>query len=182
MFSFSSTLSETAKSCNIHALRGSSLGANEKGQLPSLHVHPPSVRRSGLTLVAEHLEEATLSGRLCERKVDGTAWSWDPWRLRVGMTECGATGAGRHQMGQGCWAQVHCSLKLENRLTWAPWTQIISEKKHMQPLFSKGARSSMELLTQMCWEVPQIEASLSGGPWRTNQVLQIRSHAFALCG
>ena len=55
----------------------------------------------------------------------------------------------------------------------------------MQPLFRKGGgpRSSMVLLTQMCWEVPQIdEASLSGGPWRTNQVLQIRSNAFALCG
>ena len=41
---------------------------NEKCQTSSLHVHPPSVHRSLLTLVAELLEEATLSGRLCERK------------------------------------------------------------------------------------------------------------------
>ena len=36
----------------------------------------------------------------------------------------------------------------------------------------------------MCWEdVPQIdEASLSAGPWRINQILQIRSNACALCG
>ena len=36
----------------------------------------------------------------------------------------------------------------------------------------------------MCWqEVPHIdEASLSAGPWRINQILQIRSNAFALCG
>ena len=36
----------------------------------------------------------------------------------------------------------------------------------------------------MCWEdVPQIdEASLSAGSWRINQILQIRSHAFALSG
>ena len=42
----------------------------------------------------------------------------------------------------------------------------------------------MELLTQACWEdVPEIdEASLSAGPWRINQILQIRSNAFALCG
>ena len=41
-----------------------------------------------------------------------------------------------------------------------------------------------ELLSKMCWEdVPQIdEASLSAGPWRINQILQIRSNAFALCG
>ena len=54
----------------------------------------------------------------------------------------------------------------------------ILEKKGRRP------RSSMELLTQMCWEdVPQIdEASLSAGSWRINQILQIRCHAFALSG
>ena len=52
------------------------------------------------------------------------------------------------------------------------------EKKSRRP------RSSMEFLTQMCWEdVPQIdEASLSAGLWRINQILQIGSNAFALCG
>ena len=40
----------------------------EECQTPSSQVHPTSVRRSGLKLVAEHLEEATLSGRLCDRK------------------------------------------------------------------------------------------------------------------
>ena len=36
-----------------------------------------------------------MSGRLCERKDDGTVWSWIPWLLRRGMTERGTTGAGR---------------------------------------------------------------------------------------
>ena len=62
------------------------------------HVHPPSVRRSGLILVGELLEEATLSGRLCERKDDGTAWSWNPRLLIGGMTERGTTGAGEPQI------------------------------------------------------------------------------------
>ena len=54
---------------------------------------------------------------------------------------------------------------------------------HME-MQGRRPRSSMELLTQMCWEdVPQIdEASLSAGNWRINQILQIRSNAFALCG
>ena len=69
MFSFSIPLS--AQSCDVHALRGPSLGTNEKCQTPSSHVQLPSVHRSWLTLVPEHLEEATLSGRLCERKDDG---------------------------------------------------------------------------------------------------------------
>ena len=68
----------------------------EKCRTPSSHVHPPSVRRSGLPLVAEHLEEATLSGRLCERKRrrDGVelgsmaaeGWydgAWNDWRWRI---------------------------------------------------------------------------------------------------
>ena len=46
-FPFSIPLSETPQSCNIHALLGSSFGANEKCQT---HVHPPSVHRSGLSL------------------------------------------------------------------------------------------------------------------------------------
>ena len=38
--------------------------------------------------------------------------------------------------------------------------------------------------SSMCWEdIPQIdEASLSAGPWRIDQILHIRSNAFALCG
>ena len=72
-FSLSVPLSETAQSCDIHALRGSSFGADEKCQTASSHVHPPSGHRSGLSLVVELLKEATLSGRLCERKDDGTA-------------------------------------------------------------------------------------------------------------
>ena len=84
------------------------------------------------------------------------------------------------------WALVYYSLKPNNRLAWTPWNQIISEKKHMEPLEKTGRRprSSKELLTQMCWEdVPQIdETSLSAVPWRINQILQIRSNAFAFCG
>ena len=37
---------------------------------------------------------SSLKRRPCERKVDGTAWSWNPWLLREGMTERGTTGAG----------------------------------------------------------------------------------------
>ena len=88
--------------------------------------------------------------------------------------------------GQRYWALVYHSLKPSNRLAWSPWNQFISEKKHMEHMEKQGRRqySSMELLTQMCWEdVPQIdEASLSAGPWRINKILQIRSNAFALCG
>ena len=42
----------------------------------------------------------------------------------------------------------------------------------------------MEFFAQMCWEeVPQIaEASLSAGPWRMTEILQIRSNAFAFRG
>ena len=97
MFSLSIPLSETALSCDIHALRGSSFGADEKCQTASSHVHPQSGHRSGLSLVAELLKEATLSGRLCERKDDGTAWrresmnaegtwykgTWNDWRWRA---------------------------------------------------------------------------------------------------
>ena len=57
----------------IHALRGSSSGMSEKCHTSSLHVHPPCVHRSWFTLVAELLEEVTLSGRLCEQKDVGTA-------------------------------------------------------------------------------------------------------------
>ena len=39
------------------------------------------------------ISEVTLSGRLCERKDYGTAWSWNPWGLSVGVTACGTTGA-----------------------------------------------------------------------------------------
>ena len=52
---------------------GSGVGTNEKCQPSSLHVHPLSVHYSGSTLVVELLEEATLAGRLCERKDVGTA-------------------------------------------------------------------------------------------------------------
>ena len=76
---FSVPLSETAQSCDIHALRGSSIGANEKCQIPSSHVHPPSVHRSWLTLVVEHLRGE--SGRLWLSEQDvGTAWSGNPWQ------------------------------------------------------------------------------------------------------
>ena len=81
-------LSETAQSCDIHALRGSSFGTNEKCQTPSSHVHPPSVHRSWLTLVVEHIRGE--SGRLWLSEQDvGTAWSGNPWQLRGGMTERG---------------------------------------------------------------------------------------------
>ena len=82
-------------------------------------------------LVAELLEEATLSGRLCERKDDGIAWSGDPWQLRVGMTELGTTGAGEPQIAGV--PRVHQFLKLDGRGTtgdnihlgqtrvWLPW-------------------------------------------------------------
>ena len=67
---------------------------------------------------------------------------------------------------------------------WTPWTQIISEKEHMELLEKKGRQfsSSVEFLTQMCWEeVPQIdEASLSAGPWRISPLLHVRCNAFAL--
>ena len=70
--------------------------------------------------------------------------------------------------GQRYWALVYHSLKPNNRLAWTPWNQIISEKKHMELMEKIGRRprSSMELLTQMCWEdVPQIdEAFLSARP------------------
>ena len=71
------------------------------------------MHRSGVSLVAELLEEATLSGRLCERKDDGTAWSWNPWLLRGRMTERGTTGAGRPQI-TGV-PRVHRSLELDGR-------------------------------------------------------------------
>ena len=38
---------------------------------------------------------------------------------------------------QRYWAPVHHSLKPQTRLAWTPWTQIISEKKHME-LFGKA--------------------------------------------
>ena len=50
VFSLSIPLSETARSCDIHALRGSSFGASEKCQTSSSHVHPPSVPRSSLSV------------------------------------------------------------------------------------------------------------------------------------
>ena len=61
-------------------------------------------------LVAELLEEATLSGRLCERKDDGTAWSWNPRLLIGGMTERGTTGAGEPQITRV--PRVHRTLEL----------------------------------------------------------------------
>ena len=47
---------------------------------------------------------------------------------------------------QRYWALVYPFLKPENRLAWTPWTQIISEKKHMELLEKSGRRprSSME--------------------------------------
>ena len=111
---FSVPLSETAQSCDIHALRGSSFGTNEKCQTPSSHVHPPSVHRSWLTLVVEHLRGE--SGRLWLSEQDvGTAWSGNPWQLRGGMTERGATGAGRPQIAGV--PRVHRFLKLDGCCT-----------------------------------------------------------------
>ena len=89
-----------------HAPRGSSFARIEKCQTPSSHIHPPSVHRFGLTLGAELLEEATLS-----RDDDGTAWSWNPWLLMCGMTECGTTGAGEPQI-TGV-PRVHRTLELD---------------------------------------------------------------------
>ena len=93
-----------------HALCGSTFVLIGKCQTPSSHVHPPSVRHSGLILVAELLEEATLSGRLCERKDDGTAWSWNPRLLRCVVTERGTTGAGEPQITRV--PRVHRTLEL----------------------------------------------------------------------
>ena len=68
-------------------------------------------KRSGFSLS----KEATLSGRLRERKDDGTAWIWNPWLLWGGMTECGTTRAGRPQI-TGV-PRVHRTLELDGRGT-----------------------------------------------------------------
>ena len=70
-----------------------------------------TARYAHLQALSHLLEEATLSGRLCERKDDGTAWSWNPWLLRRGMTERGTTGAGRPRI-TGV-PRVHRILELE---------------------------------------------------------------------
>ena len=74
-------------------------------------------------------------------------WSWSdafPAEAHDGDTKRSTLGipielsrgiVGTHSTpGKRCWAQAYCSLKLENRLTWTPWNQIISEKKHMELL------------------------------------------------
>lgn len=66
-----------------------------------------------------------------------------------------------------------------------PWTQIISEKLHMELLEKEGRRprSSMEFQLNVLEKCStDFEASRSAGTRRINQILQIRSNAFALCG
>ena len=147
--SLSVPLSETAQSCDIHALRGSSSGTNEKCQTSSSHVHPPSGHRSGLSLVVELLKEATLSVRLCEQKDDGTAcrtesMAAEGWFI---VTERGTTGAGEPQIAGV--PRVHRSLELDGRGTiprwtksrpgWRPacWTQVKAKPKY-RPMSGAG--------------------------------------------
>ena len=139
-------------------------------------------------LPRDELKSAVDNGLAWVRRSSAEAHAGDTKRATLGIPGkiCRELHDSKSTPGQRYRALVYYSLKPENRLAWTPWTQIISEKKHMELLEKKGRRprSSMELLTQMCWEdVPQIdEASLSAGPWRIIQILQIRSNAFALCG
>ena len=145
--------------------------------------HPSCVARVVGALPRDELKSAVDNGLAWVRRSSTEARPGDTKRATLGIP-----GKLTRELldsnrtpGQRYWALVYHSLKPENRLAWTPWTQIISEKKHMDLLEKKGRRprSSMEFLTQMCWEdVPQIdEASLSSGLWRINQILQIRSNA-----
>eukprot|EP00959_Pyramimonas_sp_CCMP1952_P403281 8450091-Pyramimonas_sp.AAC.1 len=65
--------------------------------------------------------------------------------------------------GQRYWAQLYHMRRPDSSITWTPWTQIISERKHAEILQQKGSREprrNMELLTQLFWEdIPQVDES-----------------------
>ena len=76
--------------------------------------HRMSILRLYVVLV-KHWQRSTLRRRpcqaSCERKEDGITWSWNPWRLRGGMTERGTTSVGEPQINGV--PRVHRTLDLD---------------------------------------------------------------------
>ena len=63
--------------------------------------------------------------------------------------------------GPRYWAAVYNMFRADQKVSWLPWVQIVSEKKHGEIKEAKGSRAprtETQMLANLCWdEIPQLD-------------------------